>query len=82
MNKNSLLRPSLRLVATARDERRDRREARMSRRALERELSAYSTPADINDLLGTMSGQDGADADNIREILVRNQLRQSLHRAS
>jgi hypothetical protein len=82
MNTKSLLRPSAQLVATVRDELRERRQVRAARRTLERELASYTTVSDVNDLLGAMSGQDGAAADEVREILLRNQLRHSLHRAS
>jgi hypothetical protein len=82
MNTNSILRPSRQLVATVRDELRERREVRAARRTLERELSSYDTPAQINDLLGVLSGQDGAAAQEIREIVLRNELRTGLHRAS
>jgi hypothetical protein len=82
MNTKSLLRPSAQLVATVRDELRERRLERAARRNLERELATYTTEAEVNDLLGAISGQDGADADQVREILMRNHLRHSLHRAS
>lgn len=82
MNTNSILRPSSRLVTTVRDELRDRRQARAARRTLERELASYTTAAEINDLLGLLSRQDNADADELREVLLRQQLRHSLHRAS
>ena len=82
MNKNSILRPSVRLVATVRDDLRERREARAARRTLERELTSYNTDAQVNDLLGSLHGQDGDDAEAVRDIVLRNQLRHSLHRAS
>jgi hypothetical protein len=82
MNTNSFLRPPSRLVATVRDDLRERREARAARRTLERELTSYSTTADVNDLLGSLHGQDGPDAEAVRDIVLRNQLRHSLHRAS
>jgi hypothetical protein len=81
MNK-LILRPSVRLVATVRDELRDRRQARTARRSLERELASYTTEADVNDLLGAVQTEDTTDADHIREIVLRNQLRHGLHRAS
>jgi hypothetical protein len=82
MNTNSFLRPPAKLVATVRDDLRERREARAARRTLERELTSYSTTADVNDLLGSLHGQDGPDAEAVRDIVLRNQLRHSLHRAS
>ena len=81
MNTNTILRPSVQLVATVRDELRDRREARTQRRTLERELATYGTTAEINDLLGSMHGDDTA-IQEIREVVLRNQLRHGLHRAS
>lgn len=82
MNTNSLLRPSVQLVATVRDELRDRRQARAARRTLERELASYSTPAQVNDLLGSLHGQDDAAAQVVRDIVLRNELRHGLNRAS
>lgn len=82
MNNISFLRPSARLVATVREERRDRREARTARRTLERELATYETPSEINDLLDSLRGQEGSDVEQIRNIVLRNQLRHGLHRAS
>ncbi|RNM13659.1 hypothetical protein [Nocardioides pocheonensis] len=77
---NTILGPSARLVATVRDELRERREERSARRSLERELASYRTPAEINDLLGVLSSQDSADADEMREVLLRQQLKHGLHR--
>jgi hypothetical protein len=69
-------------VATVRDELRERRQERAARRTLERELATYTSPSDVNDLLALLSDQDSPDADHVREIVLRNQLRHSLHRAS
>ena len=80
MNTISLLRPSTQLMATVRDELRERRQARAARRTLERELASYNTPAQVNDLLGSMLGQDDAESAKIREVILRNQLREGLHR--
>jgi hypothetical protein len=77
---NTILGPSARLVATVRDELRERREERAARRSLERELASYRTPAEVNDLLGLLSSQDTADADEMREVLLRQQFKHSLHR--
>ncbi|MBW8750300.1 MAG: hypothetical protein JF565_02610 [Propionibacteriales bacterium] len=82
MNTNTALRPSLRLVTTVRDELRDRRLARASRRTLERELASYDTPAQVSDLLGSLTGDDDARVQEIRDIVLRNELRHGLHRAS
>jgi len=82
MNTNSFLRPPGQLVASVRDELRERREARAERRVLERELASYTTPAEVNDLLGSLRGQDERAVQDIRDAVVRNLLRHSLHRAS
>jgi hypothetical protein len=82
MNTNTVLRPSLRLVTTVRDELRDRRQARASRRTLERELASYNTPAQVSDLLGALTGDDDVRVQEIRDIVLRNELRHGLHRAS
>ena len=39
---------------------------------MENELAAYQTPRDINDLLLLISNQEGADADEVREVLSDN----------
>ena len=82
MNTNTFLRPPAQLVATVRDELRERREARAARRTLERDLSSYTTPAEVNDLLGSLRGQNDDAVEDIRDIVLRNMLRHSLHRAS
>ena len=82
MNKISILRPSTHLVATVRDELRGRRSERANRRSLHRQLASYTTRSDVNDLLGSLQGQDDRAAQEIREIVLRNQMRHSLHRAS
>ena len=82
MNTNNLLRPSVQLVASVRDDLRERRQARAERRVLERELATYNTAAEVNDLLGSLIGQDDRAVEGIRDAIVRNQLRHNLHRAS
>jgi hypothetical protein len=39
---------------------------------LERDLATYTTSAEIEDLLGTIQGQEHADAEVIRGILAGN----------
>lgn len=73
-----ILRPAGQLWANVRDELRERRQARAAHRALERELATYTTPAEVDDLLGALRGQDGAGPDEIRGILARN-LQQHRH---
>jgi hypothetical protein len=80
MNNISIIRPSAHLVATVRDELRGRRVARANRRSLERELASYNTTAQINDLLGSLSGQDGPAVDAVRTMVARNAARQHLNR--
>jgi hypothetical protein len=82
MNTNTFLRPSTRLVATVRDELRERRQERAARRSLERELASYTSPSEVNDLLTLMSDLDSSEADAMREVLLRQQMRHGLHRAS
>ncbi len=63
---------SLRLATTVRDDLRRRRQVRAERRLLIRELASYTTPAQVEDLLGSMQGQDQAGVAEIRSIVVRN----------
>jgi hypothetical protein len=63
---------SRQLWSSVRDELRERRQARAAERTFVREIRAYSTPADVEDLLGAVRNQDGPDADRIRGILSRN----------
>jgi hypothetical protein len=65
------------LWTTVRDELRERREAKAHEQALRRELSAYTAPPEIEDLLATLDHQDAegrvaADAPIIRTILLEN----------
>ena len=80
IHNSTILRPSARLVATVRDELRERRTARANRRSLERELATFDTPAQISDLLGSMRGQDDAAADAVRSIILHGSARQNLNR--
>jgi hypothetical protein len=80
IHNSTILRPSARLLATVRDELRERRVARTNRRTLERELATFDTPAQINDLLGSMRGQDEAAAETVRSIILHNSARQNLNR--
>jgi uncharacterized protein YjiS (DUF1127 family) len=65
-------RRSLQLWTSVRDELRERRQTRSERRSLERELSAYTTPAEIDDLLAVIENEDSLAADQVRAILGRN----------
>ncbi|MFN8097365.1 MAG: hypothetical protein U0Q21_03640 [Dermatophilaceae bacterium] len=51
---------------------RDRHAAATHRRDLERQLSVYAAPAEIEDLLATLDGEEGTDADIVRDILLDN----------
>jgi hypothetical protein len=62
----------LQLWTSVRDELRERRQTRTERRSLERELSAYTTPAEIDDLLAVIENEDSLAADQVRAILGRN----------
>jgi hypothetical protein len=79
---SSTRRHSVRLLATFRDELRERRIARANRRSLEHELAAFDTPAQISDLLGSMRGQDEAAADAVRSIVLDNNARRNLNRVA
>ena len=43
-----------------------------ARRSLQRELAAYSTRAEVDDLLAALDGDDGVEAQEIRHILAVN----------
>jgi hypothetical protein len=61
------------LWAAARSEFRARREARAGRKRLERELAAYTTQADLDDLYAILDNHDDADTAVVRDILTRQQ---------
>ncbi len=54
------------------DSLRRRRAERRAHRALERELSAYTTRSEIQDLLIALDRHDAAERDEVRDILLRN----------
>ena len=60
------------LLAEVRDELREVRQARRARRSLQRELAAYSTRAEVDDLLAALDGDDSVEAQEIRHILAVN----------
>ena len=64
--------PHVRILTGVRDELRERRQARAAYRALERDLASYTTPAEVDDLLAALSGQDDPEAQAIRDILIGN----------
>lgn len=51
------------------DELRERRLTRAHRRDLERELAAYTTPNEIEDLLASLEREEGPDAELVRAVL-------------
>jgi hypothetical protein len=72
LHTGSLVSRPRQLLATVRDELRERRQARAEERALERDLAAYSTPSEVDELLTIMGDAEGPDADRVRTILARN----------
>ena len=62
----------MQILGTVRDELRERRQARAEYRALERSLATYNTRTQVDDLLGSIRGVEGADAERVRTILTRN----------
>ncbi len=51
---------------------RERRAARAAYRSLRQELASYGTSREVDDLLGSLKDQDGAEAQQIRDILLDN----------
>jgi hypothetical protein len=80
MTYHPILRPSARLVASVRDDLRERRRDRAARRDLERELATRRSHGEMTDLLTLINRDDSPAADELREVLLRQQLRQGLHR--
>jgi hypothetical protein len=60
------------LLTTVRDDLRGRRQARATKRQLQRELATYSTRAEVDDLMALLHHQESAQAEQIRGILNRN----------
>lgn len=59
-------------ITSWRKDLRTRREAAARRARLVSELSTYTTPSQIEDLLAAADRQDGPDAEVVREILSHN----------
>ena len=57
------------------DELRERRSDRAARVALRRDLATYSTPTEVDDLLGALRDHDDSAAEEIRSILTNNLVR-------
>jgi hypothetical protein len=49
----------------------ERRERRMRHRSLERELAAFTSPAELSELDALLAATPVADAEEIRDILYR-----------
>ncbi|MCW2837903.1 MAG: hypothetical protein JWQ15_2017 [Marmoricola sp.] len=80
MNTTHDMSPRPRPLWTAvRDELSERRQKRAGYRTLRRELASYTTRADVDDLLATIEGQENAEAEMIRSILVDNLRRRRTH---
>ena len=62
--------PVTQLWASVRDELREARAARAARKALERELSGYTTEADLNDLGAILDRHSPEETADIRRILA------------
>ena len=60
----------------------ERRERRRRTRALRRELSSYTTQAEIYDILATMDRAEGPGVDTIRSILNEQAIRRHGARSS
>lgn len=54
------------------DELRDRRTAHAAHRQLQRELSTYTRPAEINDLLAALADHTDTESAEVRSILHHN----------
>ena len=62
--------PVTQMWATVRDELRNARAARAARKALEHDLSGYTSAADLNDLGAILDRYDDSDTRDIRRILT------------
>ena len=63
---------SRRALCAVRDDLRQRRAARAAERDLRSELSAYTTPSSVDDLLAALPSAGASGDDRVREILVQN----------
>ena len=55
---------------TIKDQMRDLREARVTRKSLERELAAYTSDEDLNDIEAILGRYSDAETADIRRILA------------
>jgi hypothetical protein len=58
------------LLAAVRDDLRDARTARATRRSLERELASYRSASDLNDLEAILDRHSAEETADIRRILA------------
>jgi hypothetical protein len=63
-------RPLGRRLASIRHDFRSDRQARAARRALQHELSSYTTPAELNDLEAILDRHSDEDTADIRRFLA------------
>ncbi len=59
-------------IHTLTAELRERRAARAQHRRLRHELATYRTRAEVDDLLAALTGQEGPEVEEIRDILSMN----------
>ncbi len=69
---NSVIRPVRELASSIGTRIRDHREAVAAYRILQQELSSFRTPREVDDLLGSITDQEGPGAQQVREILLDN----------
>ena len=60
--------------ATIREDLRARRSARAARKALERDIASYTTPAELNELNSILQRHDDAEVVEIRRIVDRRRV--------
>jgi hypothetical protein len=69
---SAIIRPRTTLWTTLRSQFEHAREARATRRALERELSSYTSQSDLNDLHAILDRHPDHQTAEIRRILARH----------
>lgn len=60
------------LIHSLREELRERREARTTYLALQRELGSFRSAREVDDLLGTIQNEDSPEAQQVRDLLLDN----------
>ncbi len=74
MDLKSTIRGTRTTLANRRTARANRRTERIARRRLEAELAAFSSPAERAELESVLDRHSPADADQVRAILVRQDI--------